>query len=91
MTTKLDIVTIFVFRTVILPKPENVLGITYPGLETNARPRLVRFRPGEWFIPPDQPGGRVDLFFIFLGLPLLLENSFLFEDINVLGLFTGRQ
>ena len=30
MTTKLDIVTIFVFRTVILPKPENVLGITYP-------------------------------------------------------------
>ena len=30
MTTKLDIVTIFVFRTVILPKPENVLGVTYP-------------------------------------------------------------
>ena len=30
MTTKLDIVTIFVFRTVILPKPENVLDITYP-------------------------------------------------------------
>ena len=26
----LDIVTIFVFRTVILPKPGNVLGITYP-------------------------------------------------------------
>ena len=30
MTTKLDIVTIFVFRTVVLPKPGNVLGITYP-------------------------------------------------------------
>ena len=30
MTMKLDIVTIFVFRTVILPKPENVLDITYP-------------------------------------------------------------
>ena len=32
MTTKLDIVTIFVFRTVVLPKPENVLDITYPML-----------------------------------------------------------
>ena len=30
MTTKPDIVTIFVFRTVILPKPENLLDITYP-------------------------------------------------------------
>ena len=29
MTTKLDIVTIFEFRTVILPKPGNVLYITY--------------------------------------------------------------
>ena len=33
------------------------------GLETNARPRLVRFRPGEWYVPPDQPGGRVEFLF----------------------------
>ena len=31
------------------------------GLETNARPRRVKFRPGEWFIRPDQPGGRVGI------------------------------
>ena len=37
----------------------------YPGLETNARPRLVRFRPGEWLVPPDQPGGRVDFILFF--------------------------
>ena len=23
------------------------------GLETNARPRRVKFRPGEWFVRPD--------------------------------------
>ena len=32
------------------------------GLETNARPRRVKFRPGEWFVRPDQPGGRVGIF-----------------------------
>ena len=32
-----------------------------PGLETNARPRRVKFRPGEWFVRPDQPGGRVGI------------------------------
>ena len=31
------------------------------GLETNARPRRVKFRPGEWFVRPDQPGGRVGI------------------------------
>ena len=32
------------------------------GLETNARPRRVKFRPGEWFVRPDQPGERVGIF-----------------------------
>ena len=36
-------------------------NVCMAGLETNARPRLVKFRPGEWFIRPDQPGGRVDI------------------------------
>ena len=31
------------------------------GLETNARPRRVKFCPGEWFVRPDQPGGRVEI------------------------------
>ena len=34
MTTKLDIVTVFVFRTVILPKRGNMLDITYPCFST---------------------------------------------------------
>ena len=34
----------------------------YTGLETNARPRRVKFRPGEWFVRPDQPGGRVGIY-----------------------------
>ena len=38
------------------------------GLETNTRPRRVKFRPGEWFVRPDQPGGRVDFLLLFLGL-----------------------
>ena len=33
----------------------------FSGLETNARPRRVKFRPGEWFVRPDQPGGRVGI------------------------------
>ena len=60
-----------------------------PGLETNARPRLVRFRPGEWYVPPDQPGGRVFFFFFFFFF--LKTVCILSEDIKVLGLFTGRQ
>ena len=31
------------------------------GLESNARPRRVKFHPGEWFVRPDQPGGRVGI------------------------------
>ena len=31
------------------------------GLEINARQRRVKFRPGEWFVRPDQPGGRVGM------------------------------
>ena len=34
------------------------------GLETNARPLArgeLKFRPGEWFVRPDQPGGRVGI------------------------------
>ena len=33
----------------------------HAGLETNARPKLVKFRPSEWFFRLDQPGGRVDI------------------------------
>ena len=36
------------------------------GLETNVRPRRVKFRPGEWFVRPDQPGGRVGIFWGFI-------------------------
>ena len=28
--------------------------VAQPGLETNARPRRVKFRPGEWFVRPDR-------------------------------------
>ena len=76
------------------------------GLETNARPRRVKFRPGEWFVRPDQPGGRVFFFFFFFYdyhyylkrddklfkcYDVMGSNCILFEDIQVLGLFTGRQ
>ena len=42
------------------------------GLETNARPRRVKLRPGEWFVRPDQPGGGVDFFFFFLGITIMI-------------------
>ncbi len=28
---------------------------------TPARPRRVKFRPGEWFVRSDKPGGRVGI------------------------------
>ena len=34
---------------------------TPTGPETNARPRRVKLRPGEWIVRPDQPGGRVGI------------------------------
>ena len=48
--------------------------VVYPGLETNARPRRVKFRPGEWFVRPDQPGGRVDILrgFITMNMYMIL-------------------
>ena len=45
--------------------PPPVTSPSVSGLETNARPRRVKFRPGEWFVRPDQPDGRVDFFFFF--------------------------
>ena len=48
--------------SIYLPKyTQNWIVMVIAGLETNARPRRVKFRPGEWFVRPDQPGGRVDL------------------------------
>ena len=48
------------FKTWTLPKITDVWS-TCPGLETNARPRRVKFHPGEWFVQHDQPGGRVGI------------------------------